>query len=778
MDPVKFRTIPMLCVLLVCLAVLTISVGAAEEEETVSLLASTPTLDLANGSIVISQDSTGAILYTQGDTSQTGGSTCIVQQSNNATATTNTIAVESGDVTVTLTGVNIQTTDEFSAPISVQNGAALTLYLVGDSTVSATANAAAVQSTWDSTLVIQGSGSLTASGGSNGAGIGASNWGTVGTITINGGTITATGGTNGAGIGGGVNGNGGTIIINGGTVTATGGVCGAGIGGGYYGSSGIVTINGGTVTATGGSWAAGIGGGYRGAGDTITINGGAVTAIGSYVCSAIGGGYERAGGVVTITGGSVTAAGTSHAIGGGGISNLYGCDSITIGKNAVLDLSYNSSNGSTYQERIFDLDLADAAAASGNVPGLTTVANGASGVTYQWQTSQDGTTWSDIAGATGAACPTPVTASNDGWYFRCQVTNGLGNVAYTDAVRCYVLAFTKQPVGSTVQVNATVYLSVAVSCSKVTYQWERSYDKGKTWTDVPDSAYATLVLTATLGDSGALYRCVITAANGDQLASNTAQITVQAAGATYQIRDYLQNADGETYTLKNETEITVAAGKSLTAPETTYPGYTWDRSLDTTNDLVLSRYFTRNTYAITFDTQGGPALPDLEALYGAAVTQPADPSRYGYTFGGWYADAACTKVYTFTTMPLGGTTVYVKWISGDDGRSDNEYAITGILLRDSTSYEPVTGIPTGQLLAEVTVNNRTSTHADAVLLATYDKNGKMLKLSYLYAGVPTGTTFTLGMSVDNSSGNVASIKAFVLTSLVGAQPLATAVTYD
>ena len=79
------------------------------------------------------------------------------------------------------------------------------------------------------------------------------------------GVLSATGGSYGAGIGGGYQGAGGTVSVNGGTVTATGGQYGAGIGGGWYGAGGVVTVNGGLVTATGGYAGAGIGGGRYGA---------------------------------------------------------------------------------------------------------------------------------------------------------------------------------------------------------------------------------------------------------------------------------------------------------------------------------------------------------------------------------------------------------------------------------------------------------------------------------------------------------------------------------
>ena len=70
------------------------------------------------------------------------------------------------------------------------------------------------------TVTKQSTGTLTATGGTDGAGIGSSyfNLKKHGTVIINGGTVTAIGGTNGAGIGGADDHCTGAVIINGGTV--------------------------------------------------------------------------------------------------------------------------------------------------------------------------------------------------------------------------------------------------------------------------------------------------------------------------------------------------------------------------------------------------------------------------------------------------------------------------------------------------------------------------------------------------------------------------------
>ncbi|MDD5954870.1 MAG: hypothetical protein PUD38_06675, partial [Firmicutes bacterium] len=123
------------------------------------------------------------------------------------------------------------------------------------------------------------SGSLEATGGHDGSGIGGGDGRSCSDITITGSAeVTAQGGTRGAGIGGGMAGSGRNITITGSAeVTAQGGECGAGIGGGTNGNGIDITITGSAeVTAKGGDRGAGIGGGYKfsanGTGSNITIS--------------------------------------------------------------------------------------------------------------------------------------------------------------------------------------------------------------------------------------------------------------------------------------------------------------------------------------------------------------------------------------------------------------------------------------------------------------------------------------------------------------------------
>ena len=228
------------------------------------------------------------------------------------------------------------TTIKGKAALSVQGQGNVEIELDGDNELKSGANRAGLEkNTSDSTGTLtlkddnKEAGSLKATGGENGAGIGGGNRGSGKNITIKGGTVTAAGGRFGAGIGGGLLGSGKNITITDGTVTAAGGQFGAGIGGGDRGSGEDITIKGGTVNAAGGLQAAGIGGGnggggnggggQEGSGKNITITGGTVNTTGGDNGGAgIGGGFLGSGEAITIKGGTVEATGGDFGAGIGG----------------------------------------------------------------------------------------------------------------------------------------------------------------------------------------------------------------------------------------------------------------------------------------------------------------------------------------------------------------------------------------------------------------------------------------------------------------------------
>ena len=273
---------------------------------------------------------------------------------------------------ITLDGVNIDVssiseTAAFKIEDDSEGNVTITLADGSENTLKSGSNCAGLQKNGDyisadkGKLIITGNtGTLTATGGDNGAGIGGGSENSSGSnITITGGTVTAIGGSRGAGIGGGYNASGSNIIISGGSVTAQSSGNGAGIGGGYEGSAENIIISGGTVTATGGDMGAGIGGNNR-SGSNIIISGGTVIANGGNGGAGIGGGTGGSGSDITISGGSVTAKsngggagigggesgkGSNITISGGTVTATGGWDAAGIGSgNGVYEYNVSGSN--------------------------------------------------------------------------------------------------------------------------------------------------------------------------------------------------------------------------------------------------------------------------------------------------------------------------------------------------------------------------------------------------------------------------------------------------
>jgi len=65
---------------------------------------------------------------------------------------------------------------------------------------------------------------------------------------------------------------------------------------------------------------------------------------------------------------------------------------------------------------------------------------------------------------------------------------------------------------------------------------------------------------------------------------------------------------------------------------------------------------------VTFDNnyEGGGTTTETVKI-GSAVSQPASPSRTGYTFDNWYVDKSYSATYDFSTAVTGDFSLYAKW---------------------------------------------------------------------------------------------------------------------
>ena len=71
---------------------------------------------------------------------------------------------------------------------------------------------------------------------------------------------------------------------------------------------------------------------------------------------------------------------------------------------------------------------------------------------------------------------------------------------------------------------------------------------------------------------------------------------------------------------------------------------------------------TGGPYPVTFDSQGGSAVAGQTVNDGDYASAPADPTRTGFTFGGWFDSAVGGSTWNFGANAItGATTIYAHW---------------------------------------------------------------------------------------------------------------------
>lgn len=79
---------------------------------------------------------------------------------------------------------------------------------------------------------------------------------------------------------------------------------------------------------------------------------------------------------------------------------------------------------------------------------------------------------------------------------------------------------------------------------------------------------------------------------------------------------------------------------------------------------------TTQTYTAQFDTNGGSAVDKVKTDKNGKIERPADPTKEGYIFVGWYSDSKLTKPFDFSAELTANSTLYAKW------KENNEIILT------------------------------------------------------------------------------------------------------
>ncbi len=168
------------------------------------------------------------------------------------------------------------------------------------------------------------------------------------------------------------------------------------------------------------------------------------------------------------------------------------------------------------------------------------------------------------------------------------------------------------------------------------------------------------------------------------------------------------NANGHGSAPAAKTQL--AKGDKISQPIPTATGYTfggwyrdaacsegqkWDFDTDTVaKSQILYAKWTINSYTLSFDSQGGSDIALQTVQYKEKAMAPANPTKEGYDFGGWYKEAECANAWDFDTdVVTDNTTLYAKWT--EVVVEPERYTVSFNMNGHGVAVSPVTDVVSG-----------------------------------------------------------------------------------
>ena len=139
--------------------------------------------------------------------------------------------------------------------------------------------------------------------------------------------------------------------------------------------------------------------------------------------------------------------------------------------------------------------------------------------------------------------------------------------------------------------------------------------------------------------------------------------------------------------------IKIAKGTKATEPQTLTPilaceGWykeetfvtRWDFDVPVNESMTLYGNFLQG-YTVTFNSNGGSEVQGQSVFDGKKVNKPADPTKTGNDFAGWYSNTALTSAWNFDSAVTQNITLYAKWtvtitFNSNGGSNVSEQVIT------------------------------------------------------------------------------------------------------
>lgn len=239
---------------------------------------------------------------------------------------------------------------------------------------------------------------------------------------------------------------------------------------------------------------------------------------------------------------------------------------------------------------------------------------------------------------------------------------------YTDVARTQLFDFTNTAVTTSTQLYAGWSIN----------QYTVSFDSsgGTAIADVPVNYGSTISEPTTPTRTGYTFNGWYTNAGRTQLFNFATAITANLQlYAEWITNQYIVSFNSGGGTLI--ADVGISHGSSVIAPTApsrtgyTFTGWYTDAAhtqlFDFANTVIISNTqlyagWSINQYKIGFDSSGGTSIADRQLDYGSLVSEPTAPTLTGYTFTGWYTDAAHTQRFDFATATVAANTqLYAGW---------------------------------------------------------------------------------------------------------------------
>ena len=120
--------------------------------------------------------------------------------------------------------------------------------------------------------------------------------------------------------------------------------------------------------------------------------------------------------------------------------------------------------------------------------------------------------------------------------------------------------------------------------------------------------------------------------------------------------------------------------------------------IDLYDDLTLYAQWKPRVYYVTFASNGGSGIATQRVEHGKHAQEPANPTKGGYTFVGWYSDDSLFRAYDFGMPVTGNLTLYARWKRTSVAKADISLDSSSYVYDGQAKYPKVRVVVHGRVL--------------------------------------------------------------------------------